>query len=495
MSTAKRDAVVVGAGPNGLAAAITLAAGRAARHGVRGRGDARRRLPHRRADAARLPPRRLLDRAVAGRALAVLPRPRPRARSGYGCAGPRSRSRTRSTAAAPRAAYADLERTAPRRWARTARPGGRCSARWSRGADRADARRRARRPAPRAASPAAAGALRAARPAARDDRWPGPGSAPTPPARCSPGLGAHSMRRLTAPLTSAFGLVLGVTAHAGGWPVVEGGSGRLVDAAGRAGWPTLGVELVCDHPRDARCASCPRPGRPCSTSTPRQLIELAGDDLPAGYRRRLHRFRYGAGVFKIDYALSGPVPWTGAGVPGGRAPCTWAARSRRSRPSEAAVEAGRHSDRPYVLVVQPERRRPHPRAGRAAHAVGLLPRPQRLDPATAPTRSRASSSGSRPASATSSWPARPAPRPGTRPTTRTTSAVTSTAGGPGCTRLLLGPDRRLVAVPDRAAAACTCARRPRRPAAACTACAACTPPVRRCGRELGSGGLRRTVTS
>jgi len=163
------------------------------------------------------------------------------------------------------------------------------------------------------------------------------------------GVGAHSIRRLDAPLTSAFALVLAVTAHAGGWPVVEGGSGRLMDALVRQ-LGELGGEVVCD----ARITSLDQlpPARAVLLDvTPKQLLEIGGDRIPPGYRRSLQRFRYGPGVFKVDYALTEPVPWTNEA-------CRQAGTLHvggaleEVEASEAEVEAGRHSDAPYVLVVQ-----------------------------------------------------------------------------------------------------------------------------------------------
>lgn len=163
------------------------------------------------------------------------------------------------------------------------------------------------------------------------------------------GVGAHSMRRLSAPLTSAFALVLGTSAHAGGWPVIEGGSGRLTDAlVTRLG--QLGVDIVCDTPITA-LAQLPRARATVLDLTPKQLLAIGGAALPAAYRRALARFRYGGGVFKVDYALSGPVPWTNEAV--GRAGTVHLGGTLAEvEASEAAVEAGRHSDAPYVLVVQ-----------------------------------------------------------------------------------------------------------------------------------------------
>lgn len=164
------------------------------------------------------------------------------------------------------------------------------------------------------------------------------------------GVGAHSMRRLDAPLTAAFGLVLGVTAHVTGWPVVEGGSGVLADALVRHA-ESLGVEFVCDT-EITDLADLPPARATVLDVTPRQLLHMASDRLPRLYRRQLQRFRYGPGVFKIDHALSGPVPWT---APECRAAGTvhLGGTLEEVAESEAAVEAGRHSDRPYVLVVQP----------------------------------------------------------------------------------------------------------------------------------------------
>ncbi len=164
------------------------------------------------------------------------------------------------------------------------------------------------------------------------------------------GVGAHSMRRLDTPLTSAFALVLAVTAHAGGWPVVEGGSGRIVDAL-VARLVELGVEIECGHPVTSLAALPPRRATLLDV-TPAQLLAMGGDDLPPRYRRALRRFRYGPGVFKIDYALTEPVPWTNpdchrAGT------LHLGGTLAELEASEADVEAGRHSEAPYTLVVQP----------------------------------------------------------------------------------------------------------------------------------------------
>ncbi len=121
------------------------------------------------------------------------------------------------------------------------------------------------------------------------------------------GVAAHALLPLSAPLTSAYGLLLTVAAHAAGWPVVEGGSARiagaLVDELTSLGGTVTTrrwVRTLDDLP-SARSVLL--------DVSPRQFIRLAGDRLPARQRRALGRFRYGPGVCKVDWALAGPVPW------------------------------------------------------------------------------------------------------------------------------------------------------------------------------------------
>jgi phytoene dehydrogenase-like protein len=86
--------------------------------------------------------------------------------------------------------------------------------------------------------------------------------------------------------------------------------------------------------------------------TPRQVLAICGDRLPHGYARRLSRFRYGPGVFKLDWALSGPVPWKDPAI-GAAATVHLGGTLAEIAAGEAAVAAGRHPERPYVLAVQP----------------------------------------------------------------------------------------------------------------------------------------------
>jgi phytoene dehydrogenase-like protein len=164
------------------------------------------------------------------------------------------------------------------------------------------------------------------------------------------GAAAHTMRPLGAPLTGALGLLFLMTGHAVGWPVVEGGSARIIGAL-IAELGSLGGRV--ETGRWVRDLGELPPARAVVLDvTPRQLIDLAKDRIAGGHRRALERFRYGPGVCKVDWALSGPVPWqaracreAGTVHVGG----TFADVAC----SEADVVAGRHPGRPFCLVAQP----------------------------------------------------------------------------------------------------------------------------------------------
>jgi phytoene dehydrogenase-like protein len=164
------------------------------------------------------------------------------------------------------------------------------------------------------------------------------------------GAGAHSMRPLSAPGTSAFGLLLSVLAHAYGWPVVEGGSARVVQALVDELTATGGT-LHTGH-WIGSLDELPRARVTLLDITPKQLLKLGGDRLTPRYRRALDRFRYGPGVFKMDWALDGPVPWT---APECRATPTLhvGGSFEEIARSEADVNAGRHCERPFCIAVQP----------------------------------------------------------------------------------------------------------------------------------------------
>ncbi|MGH9075340.1 MAG: phytoene desaturase family protein, partial [Acidimicrobiales bacterium] len=164
------------------------------------------------------------------------------------------------------------------------------------------------------------------------------------------GVAAHAMLPLDRPPSAGVGLLLGTLAHSAGWPVVEGGSGRIVEAmvsaiAAKGGEVSVGtwVRSLDDLP----------PAHAVLLDvTPRALVGLAGPRLPARYRRSLSRFRYGAGVCKVDFALSGPVPWAAEACRRAGTVHLGGTFEEISR-GEADVASGRHPESPYVLVVQP----------------------------------------------------------------------------------------------------------------------------------------------
>ena len=164
------------------------------------------------------------------------------------------------------------------------------------------------------------------------------------------GVSAHAMLPLSKPPTAGLGLFLGMLAHAVGWPVVLGGSARITDAMAQYVRGSGGDVVTSTWVRSLR--ELPAARATLLDVTPRALVSLAGDRLPAGYRGALMRFAYGNGVFKADYALAGPLPWTN---PYCRRSATLhlGGSFEEIASSEAQVAAGRHPASPYVLAVQP----------------------------------------------------------------------------------------------------------------------------------------------
>ena len=163
------------------------------------------------------------------------------------------------------------------------------------------------------------------------------------------GCAAHAMLPLTHPLTTAFGMTMAASAHAGGWPVAVGGS-QSVATALAARLTHLGGEIRTGV-MVRSLADLPPHRAVLFDTNPAQLATIAGDALPARYRARLLRFRHGCGAFKIDYALDGPVPWQNESCR--RAGTVHAVGSLAEIvAAEAEVAAGRMPERPLVLVVQ-----------------------------------------------------------------------------------------------------------------------------------------------
>ena len=164
------------------------------------------------------------------------------------------------------------------------------------------------------------------------------------------GLAAHAVLPLDKRPTAAFGLVLAILGHAVGWPLVRGGSQRLADALASY-LLSLGGEIQTNAP--VACVDDLPPSRVVLLDvTPRQVLRLAGHRLPTAYRRQLARYRYGPGVFKMDWALDGPIPWRAEA-------CQRAATVHLGGTLREIVRAeqgafrGQHSERPFVILAQP----------------------------------------------------------------------------------------------------------------------------------------------
>ncbi len=163
------------------------------------------------------------------------------------------------------------------------------------------------------------------------------------------GCAAHAFLPLEKMLTTSFGLVLLAAAHAVGWPVARGGSQSIADAMA-AQLRELGGQIITARPV-VSLEDLPASRAVIFDLAPRQMSRIAGDALPSRYRRRLEDFRHGPAAFKVDYALDGPVPWAHPAV--GRAGTVHLGGTVDDIAAAATeVALGRHSERPYVLVAQ-----------------------------------------------------------------------------------------------------------------------------------------------
>lgn len=166
------------------------------------------------------------------------------------------------------------------------------------------------------------------------------------------GVAAHSMVPLDFMATAGYVMGLILSAHGGGWPVARGGSQRLADALASY-FRSLGGEIVTST-RIESLDQLPAARATLFDVTPRQFLRIAGPRVHGSYRRRLERYRYGPGVFKMDWALSEPVPWRARGCD--RAGTVHLGGTLHEIAlSERAAWEGRVHGRPYVLAVQPSR--------------------------------------------------------------------------------------------------------------------------------------------
>ena len=164
------------------------------------------------------------------------------------------------------------------------------------------------------------------------------------------GLAAHSFLSLDEPLSAAFAILMAVPAHAVGWPIPRGGAQSLTNAL-CGFFATLSSKVTVSSPVQ-NLAALENYDLTLCDLTPRQLLKVGGQRLSDSYKRKLASYRYGAAVFKADYALNAPIPWKAA-------ECSRAATVHLGgsfeeiAASEKAVRSGQHSDRPFVLLAQP----------------------------------------------------------------------------------------------------------------------------------------------
>jgi len=163
------------------------------------------------------------------------------------------------------------------------------------------------------------------------------------------GMAGHSMLPLERSPTAAFGLVLGIAGHSVGWPIPRGGSQRIADALASY-LRSLGGEIMTGW-RVESLDELPSSRLILADVTPRQLLGIVGHRLPAGYRRKLQGYRYGPGVFKLDLALDGPIPWKAESC--ARASTVHVGGTfEEIAAAERAVWQGKHPAKPFVLLAQ-----------------------------------------------------------------------------------------------------------------------------------------------
>lgn len=163
------------------------------------------------------------------------------------------------------------------------------------------------------------------------------------------GMAAHSILPLESRLTAAVGLIFCIAIHSSGWPLPRGGSQAIAEALA-ARLRELGGAIETDHPVHA-LSDIPPSRAVLFDLSPRQVLQIAGSELSPRYRQGLLRFRYGPGVFKIDYALSAPVPWTAEACRNAGTVHVGGSFDEIAA-AERDVNEGRISERPFVLVAQ-----------------------------------------------------------------------------------------------------------------------------------------------
>jgi phytoene dehydrogenase-like protein len=163
------------------------------------------------------------------------------------------------------------------------------------------------------------------------------------------GLAGHGMLPLEAPTTASIGIVLGMLAHAVGWPIPKGGSHAITQAMA-AYLETLDGEIITGQ-KVKSLDELPQASSILLDVTPRQVVQICGDRLASNYRRQLTKYRYGLGVCKVDYALSGPIPWRDPACENAGTVHLGGMLEEIST-AERAVWRGIHPEKPFVLLAQ-----------------------------------------------------------------------------------------------------------------------------------------------
>jgi phytoene dehydrogenase-like protein len=164
------------------------------------------------------------------------------------------------------------------------------------------------------------------------------------------GLAAHSFLSLDEPLSAAFGVVLAAAAHAVGWPIPRGGAQSITNALA-AHFITLGGTLSTST-RIADLSALRDYDAVLCDVTPHQLLRIARNRFPTRFAGSLAKYRYGPGVFKVDYALRSPIPWKAPGC-ARTATVHLGGSLQEIAASEYDMRHGRHSEKPFVLLAQP----------------------------------------------------------------------------------------------------------------------------------------------
>lgn len=164
------------------------------------------------------------------------------------------------------------------------------------------------------------------------------------------GLCAHSILPLDKLITSAFGLILGTLGHTVGWPLPKGGTQKIANALADY-FLSLGGKICTDH-NVGNIDHLPSSRVILCDISPRQMLQIAGHRLPNHYNKQLSKYRYGPGVFKIDWALNHPIPWK-AQVCSQAGTVHIGGTEAEIAFSEQQVWNNNHSDKPFVLIAQP----------------------------------------------------------------------------------------------------------------------------------------------